>query len=352
MKRTTGISLLLFLAVLAGAEWAARRELPVVPTSEAVSRNPHRYRGWPEFTTLGPASAGVARVVLLSNSQAYAGEIPANRIYADKLERALTAQRAGGFERVEVLNWSFDGVTSIELTLLATRLREAAPELVIAALGVADFSGFNLDRPMSQCRTDLPRLATRPEIWSALPEAYTTRHVKLEDWLTYAAWDRAALLRFRDFGWSWLDQQWGGLLIGLYAPALNYHPWRLEHLKKRGSFGGPPWRKPTGRLEVIYPPEARVLLDEFLDAFRAIPAKRHLVIATPHHVEPDDSLFAPNRAFLADFAAAAAERGLDFRDDSALYPAAAFFDGLHFRGDYHQYYCEHLIDVVTPLLAH
>ena len=343
-------ALLVFAGVLGVAEWFARRALPAVPASEQVSRNPYRFRGWPEYTALAPAQPGVARLVLLSNSQAYAGEIPASRIYADKLERALTAQRVGGFEKVEVLNWSFDGVTSIELTLLATRLREASPELVIAAVGVADFSAFNLTRPMSQCRTDLPRLATRPAIWRALPDAFTERHVDIEDWLTYGAWDRVALLRFRDFGWAWLDQQWGGLQMGLYSPAINYHPWRLDHLPKRGAVGSPPWRR-RGKLEVRYSPEARELVVEFLDAFRAIPAKRHLVIATPHHLEPGDPLLAHDRAFLADLAALTAERDLAFWDDHALFPAEAFLDGLHFTPDYHQYYCERLFERLPPLLA-
>ncbi len=349
MKTRAWISLFLFLAALAGLNVAARRAMPAVPTAEEAPRNPYRFRGWPEYTALAPRSNGVARVVLISNSQAYAGEIQERRIYPAKLERALTEQHAGGYDRVEVLNWSFDGVTSIELMLMATRLREESPDLLIAAVGAADFSSFNLTRPLSQTRTDLPRLATRWKIWRALPEAFKKRHVKLEDWLTNAAWDRIALLRFRDFAWSWLDQTWNGLQVGLYSPSVNYHPWRLRSAKKRGSLGSPPWVK-RGKLEVSYTPEARELVAEYLDALQKIPARRLLVIATPHQLPEGDPLFESDKRFLNDLRELTAERGILFWDDSALFPPNAFLDGLHFKTDYHQYYCDRLMERVPALL--
>ncbi|MCO5044825.1 MAG: hypothetical protein J5I99_08765 [Verrucomicrobia bacterium] len=348
MKTHVWISTLVFLAALGGAEIAARRMLPVVPAAEDVPRNPYRFRGWPEYIRLDPAPTGTARIILISNSQAYAGEIPERRIYPDKLERALTAKHIGGYERIEVLNWSFDGVTSIELMLMAARLHNESPDLVIAAIGAADFSSFNLTRPLSQTRTDLPRLASRERIWRVLPHAFKKRHVRLEDWLTYAAWDRLALLRFRDFAWSWLDEMWSGVQTGLYSPGVNYHPWRLASVKKRGSLGSPPWLK-RGAFEVTYTPEARVLLEEYLDALQAIPARRLLVIATPHQLPPTDPLYAPDQLFLKDLRELAAKRGLLFWDDSALFPPSAFFDGLHFKADFHQYYCDRLMERLPQL---
>ncbi len=349
MKRGGWIALAVFVGVVAGAERWARGALPKVPPSEQVARNPYRFRGWPEYTQLEPARAQSARVVLISNSQAYAGEMPANRIYADKLERALNAARAGGFEHTDVLNWSFDGVTSIELTLLAARLGAASPELVIAAVGVADFSAYNLDRRLSGVRTDLPRLIAHPEVWRALPPAFKKRHVNVEDGLTYIASDRIALLRFREYVWSWLDQRWSGLQMGLYAPAINYHPWRLERVQRRASLGSPPWRT-RSPLQVSYASEARELIAEFLDVFQAIPARQHLVILTPRFLEEWDPLLAMDIAFRRDLSDLLAARGLLFWDDSQLFGREAFFDGLHFKPDYHQRYCDRLMQGLPALL--
>lgn len=343
-------AVLAFVGVLGVAEWGARRAMPVTPASEDVPRQKHRFRGWPAFTAWQDAPTGTARIVWLSHSQAYAGEIPANRIYADKLERALTAQRAGGFDKVEVMNWSFDGVTSIEMTLMAARLQRAEPDLVVAAVGMANFTIDDLSRPLSQCRSDLPRLVSHPEIFRALPRTFLRRHVPIEDGLTVAAWDRVALLRFREFAWSWLDQQWGGLQRGLYAPAVNFHPWQLAHLPARGDFGRAPWSKRAGRVEARYDARSRVLLEEFLDLFQSIPARRHLVIATPHHLKPGNAMAPSMEIFRRDLASLAAARGLPLVDDSDLYGAEGFFDGLHFNPDYHQYYCETLFARIKPLL--
>ncbi len=349
MKPGAGIALAVFLGLLAGAERLASSALPTAPRAEFAARNPYRFRSWPEYTRLSRPRTNEARIVWISNSQAYAGELPANRIYTDRLERALTDARAGGYQRVDVLNWSFDGVTSIELTLMAARLRQAEPELVVAAIGVADFSSFNLDRRLSGVRTDLPRLVSHPAVWRALPPSFKKRHVNIEDWLTYAASDRVALLRFRDYMWSWLDHRWSGLQMGFYAPAINYHPWRLDRVQRRANLGGPPWRE-RRPFQVDYTPAARELLAEFLDVFQAIPARAHLVIMTPRFLEEWDPLLAMDRAFQRDLSDLLAERGLLFWDDSQLFGREAFHDGLHFNPDAHRAYTERLMREIPALL--
>ncbi|MCS6770734.1 MAG: hypothetical protein NZ740_01760 [Kiritimatiellae bacterium] len=343
------ISLLCVVVVFSSAEWLARHMLPTVPRSEDVPRNPYRFRGWPEFTRLGPAPDNHARIVWLSNSQAYAGELPANRIYVDKLERALTKDHVGGFKKIEVLNWSFDGVTSLELTILAAYLHSASPDLVVAAVGAADFSSLNFHRPISEVRTDIPRLITDSAVRRTLPPSFRRRHMPCKDVLTEWARDRCALLRFREFAWSWLDQRWSGLLVGLYAPSLNYHPWKLDRVSRRASLGSPPWRKRMP-YQIDYGIQSRELLAEFLDLFAAIPARNHLVILTPRFLEHSDPNLAMDIAFGQDIQVIAQHRGIRVWDDRHLFGREAFFDGLHFHPPFHQEYCDRLMRDLPSVL--
>lgn len=348
MKRLAPIALLAFLAVVGGAEWLARRALPVVPRADTVPRNPYRFRGWPEFTEMPPAETGVAQVVLISNSQGYSGETPANRIYPDKLERMLTERRAAGFRAWQVLNWSFDGVTSMEYLLMAARLRDAHPDLVVAAVGMADFSDFNLDRPLSRCRTDLPRLAARPAIAARLPASFVRRHFKVEDVLTAGMWDRFALLRSRDYLWSRLDQTWAGLQPGLYAPFVNYHPWELDR-RARVDLGRAPWRRASKR-EVKYTSAARPLVAEFLDQLRQVPARRILVCTIPNGVGARDPIRPDLDRFREDLASLCAERGLTFWALDDALPAEDYLDSLHFTPPNQQRFAEYLAERLPPLL--
>ena len=76
MTRKAAVVLLLAGLVLALGNGLAYRLLPEVPPSRDEARNPFRFRGFPEFVR-GSSSAPTAdskTVVLLSNSQAYAGE--------------------------------------------------------------------------------------------------------------------------------------------------------------------------------------------------------------------------------------------------------------------------------------
>jgi hypothetical protein len=347
MKRAA-LGVFTFLAVLAASELAARHVMPVVPRSDMVPRNPYRFRGWPEFTCVPPSSNGLARVVLISNSQGYTGEMPANRIYSDQLERMLTERRAAGFTRWEVMNWSFDGVTSMEYVLLAARARQQRPDLVVAAVGVADFMDLNLTRSFARCRTDLPRLVTRSEIAAYLPTTFYRRHGRAEDLLTLAAWDRCALLRSRDYMWSWMDQTWSGLQSGLYAPFLNYNPWRLK-VKKRGDLGRAPWLQGS-RGDVVYTARARVLLEEFLDQLRQLSCPS-VVIAVPHGAPEGDPILDDLERFRADLVEQAAARGLLFWNLADALPKQDFLDSVHFRRENQRRFAELLAEKLPPLLA-
>ena len=70
-----------------------------------------------------------------------------------------------------VVNWSLDGATSIEYTLLAAYLRTIRPEVVIASVAFADFRAEHEQAGYRYCRSDVVRLATRPAVLCRLPSS-------------------------------------------------------------------------------------------------------------------------------------------------------------------------------------
>ena len=228
MKRRWPWVILVAALVLGFCEILARRALPRVPGSLDDNRNPFRVRGWPEFIRdVGKGPKG-ATIVLISNSQAYAGEYLGRVTYPAQLEQMLRDRKAGGRADWKVLNWSSDGMTSIEYVLLARYLQLHPPTLVLAVTGFADYSLEHAHRGFLHCRTDLPRLAGRPSILKGLPLSYLKRHGRIEDNLAFAVYDRVALYRLKEYLWSWLDVRLPGLHGMFYAPAVNYRPWQLS----------------------------------------------------------------------------------------------------------------------------
>ena len=217
------------------AEALARRLLPAVPGGLEDNRNPYRFRGWPEFIRdVGRGPKG-ATVVLISNSQAYAGEHPGKTDYPARLEES--AERTpGGRPR---------GLAGAQLVVRRhdlDRIRAvgplpAAPSAVAGARDdrVRGLQPRTCHRGFFHCRTDLPRLVSRPAILRGLPRSYLKRHSRVEDDLAFAVYDRLALYRFKEYFWSWLDVRLPGIHGLFYAPAVNYRPWELK---------GRPWLPP------------------------------------------------------------------------------------------------------------
>jgi hypothetical protein len=69
------------------------------PPADCVehSRNPYRFRDWANYVDGLAARGGRGHVALISDSQGYAGEYPAQRGYAARLEVLLNERKTGGY---------------------------------------------------------------------------------------------------------------------------------------------------------------------------------------------------------------------------------------------------------------
>jgi len=325
-RRHLFISLAIVAGVLLGAELAAHVALPSIPGSIEVERNPFRFRGWPEYVRAPDTGPREATLILLTNSQGYAGELPPRKIYAERLERLLNERGAGPFERWHVLNWSTDGMTSIELVILAGVLQDLSPTVVMAVTGYADYAAEHADQGFLYCRSDIPRLAARPDIAFRLPKSYWKRHGKLEDTVTFLMRDRLALLRFRGYAWSWLEARFPGVHEILFAPGVNFLPWEM-----RARAITAPVRQPGGRAadpKVTYGPASSRMLAEYVDMLASLKSKV-IVVSEPVRIDPHDKRTVWNEAYLSDIARETARRTMLFWDLHDALPLDAFITSSH-----------------------
>ena len=312
------------------------------------SRNPYRFRDWSNFVRGTHKSNGAAQVVLISDSQGYAGEYPARRSYAARLEEMLAARKPGGIDRWEVLNLSVDGVTPMEYVALAGWLRDASPEWLISVSGSADYRAENYTKGFAFPRTDLPGLLTDPALARRIPFSFWRRHGRVED--TLAAWvvRRNPLLRFRDFAWSWLDVRYPGAQKAFYAPRTTYRFWELRG-KARTPPVAAPFRIPgENTLDLTYDDKSSEMLEEFLDALAMIPARHRLVATAPLKSDFSDSREGPwIRRFRDDLRRMSAERGLPFEDLTDALPPEDFITSNHFHDRNHRRMAELLVERIA-----
>ena len=320
------------------------------PPSDCVahSRNPYRFRDWGNFVRGALETDDAARVVLISDSQGYAGEYPARRSYAARLEELLAERKPGGIGRWEVLNLSVDGVTPMEYVALAAWLQDATPEWLISVSGSADYRSENYLKGFAFPRTDLPGLLTDPALAKRVPLSFWRRHGRVED--TLSAWVARGnpLLRFRDFAWSWLDVRYPGAQKAFYAPRTTYRFWELPG-KARIAPVAPPFRIPgENTLDLTYDEKSSEMLAEFLDLLARIPARHRLVATAPLKSDFADSREGPwIRRFGDDLRRMSAERGLPFEDLTHALPPEDFITSNHFHDRNHRRMAELLADRIA-----
>jgi hypothetical protein len=341
MKRRFAAAVLIILAVLAGGEFAARRMLPDVPGCVDAIRNPYRFRGWPEYTRQHAVPPGTGRIVLLTNSQAYAGELPANKIYPYRLEALLNAQPLEGYARWELLNWSADGMTVIELMILAASLRDCAMDMAVAVTGYADYAAEHDGQGFLYCRSDIPLLAMRPAAFRALPDAYRRRHVKVEDMLTVFLHDRAQILRFREYAWSWAEARLPGAHELFFAPHVHYLPWEQK---------ARPWLPPLRRTQArpgdpILPYDASsvVMLNDYMTMLARLPFPV-LVVSEPATFDPADWRWEAHQTFQRDLEAATQRHGLVLWDMHDGLPPERFITSSHLHPLNHAAFAEQMAE--------
>ena len=328
------------LAVLAG--------FPPVADCVAHSRNPYRFRDWRRYVE-GRRNVGDAGVVvLISDSQGYAGEYLAWRSYAARLEGLLNERRTGGMDRWEVLNLSIDGVTPMEYMALAADLQDFSPTWLISVSGSADYRAENIDKGFAYPRTDLPQLLTELRLARRLPRAFWRRHGKVEDTLTAWMGRWMPLLRFRDFLWSWLDTRFPGAQKAFYAPRTTYRFWQLPGKALSHPVPDPIPDKTQGRLDLTYNEVSAVMLREFLEMLATIPARHRLVAAAPLKSDFSDSHEgAWIEVFRRDLERMTGELGLPYRDLTHALPPDGFITSNHLHDRNHRRMAELLADHIA-----
>ncbi len=312
---------------------------PAMPSCATDRRNAYRFRGWPEYVEGTPEGMASNRtVVVLSNCQGYGAEVPGKSGYPAVLESVLRERGLQGRTDWKVVNWSLDGATSIEYVILAAYLKTLTPDLVIASLAFADFRAEHYQEGYRYSRSDVARFATRPGVIRNLPRSFLRRHMKLEDVLGLWAFDHLALLRAAEYGWSWLDGHLPGCHYAMYAPAINYRPWRIE-----GEARWAPEIRPIGvprdqDLDLAYDERSTAMVDELASVLAAGNAPVVLV-AQPFR----DKHGGANR-FARDLAASATKRGLPYVDLHAAMSPDQFLTSNHLTRHGHRQVAEELAD--------
>ena len=350
MRKKAGITLFMFALLYLLCNALAFRLLPSVPSAFEAARNPFRFRGFPEYVR-GPAqsdSPGRKTVALISNSQAYAGELPSNYGYPHRLRKALNARGVAGCTNWAVLNWSSDGMTSIEYMILAAKLRDEHPDMVLAVTGYADYRAAHANEGFGFCRTDVPLLATRWKIARHLPLSYWRRHLKVEDALTAFIHARLPLNRFPEYFWSYMDFKFPGALNLFYAPFMGYQPWelRVKSVTKPLKLNA----GPAQELVFIYDDSSLVMLEEYLWQLKALPSPV-MVVSQPVRVNQKDFRSAWHFRFQDDIRRLTSQIGLPYEDMTGVLPGGDFITSSHLNADNHQRFAEKLADFVAARLG-
>ena len=336
------------LAVVALACGLAAWLLPPPASCVETSRNPYRFRDWAHFAGGVEARGDAACVALISDSQGYAGEYPAHRSYAARLETLLNERKPGGFARWEVLNLSIDGVTTMEYMALAARLREEKLTWLISVSGSADYRAENFTKGFAFPRSDLPNLLTEWPVARRLPLSFWRRHGKVEDTLTAWVTHRFPLLRSRDYLWSWLDTRFPGAQKSFYAPRTTYRFWELPGKALAAPAAAPLPSKGGEQLDLTYDKKSAILLGEFVAQLAQIPAEHRLVATAPLRATFADGREGPwIAAFRRDLERLASEAGLPFLDLTEALPPEDFITSNHLHDRNHMRMAELLADHIA-----
>ena len=336
---------LLFLLLLL-AEGAARLWGPAMPSCATQRRNPYRFRGWPEYAEAARELTVSNRVVVvLSNCQGYGAELPASAGYPAVLQRMLAAEEPDAARPWRVVNWSLDGATSIEYVLLAALLRTMNPDAVIVPVAFADFRAEHFREGWRYSRSDAARLATRLSVARHLPASFRRRHGRVEDALALGAFDRLALLRAAEYAWSWIEGRLPGSHYALYAPAINYRPWRIEGLH--------PWApkiRPVGvprdqDMDLLYDERSSAMVAELV----AVLAELDCPVAVAAQPFRDEHAYATR--FADDLKTAAARHGVAFWDLQRVIPAELYLTSNHLHHRGHRRMAREIADGLQALLA-
>lgn len=350
MKKRFSIAIIIIISLVWAAESIVQRFLPTVPPATKVPRNFYRFRGWSEYVAVTNQPTNTARLVIITNSQGYAGEErDAEKIYTRELAKILNQNPPHGFAKWEVLNLSADGMTSIEYMILATYLQQYQPTLVLAVTGFADYRSEHSDAGFSFCRSDIPRLSTRWSVAAALPASYWWRHGKSEDVLSAFFAEHFALCRFGDYFWSLMDAYFPGAQRLFYSASMNYHPWELSGYNALLPGANVPGGPAEAPITITYDDKSRRLLKEYLTQLNKLSAPV-VVVAQPVRLSLGKSQrrrAVQQNEFIADLEKLTPQLGLSFTNMSQALPAEGFMTSSHLYQCNHQKFAALLADYIS-----
>lgn len=166
---------LLFFCLLMLEETSRYFLLPQkIPNSEEVRRNHFYRRGWLEYTSFKRSNDH--RIILISNSQGYARELPENLIYPTLLENKLNKSKFQGLNDWRVENWSLPGGNFPEFIILAAKAATIKARIVIVSFYILNLKPSFFNQDISFFLNDTNRLLLDSKIRSKIPENFLKRH--------------------------------------------------------------------------------------------------------------------------------------------------------------------------------
>jgi hypothetical protein len=350
-------SVVVFAGVIAGMllllNIVAHHLLPNVPGSHQESRNPFHFRGFPAYVDGLARSEAPQDLVLLSNSQGFAAEYRSHFSYPALLQATLNQDSDDPTWRIH--NWSVAGITSLEYMAFAAKLHEVSADVIVACIGYADFKGRNAEQGFSHCRSDAPQILAETT-WSALPFAFWKRHGldHFDDLLSVLARANAPALRWPEYFWSSLNQQYPGMMTLFYAPDLRFHPWvvPVENIWPSPSIVRAPAPETESKY-YQYDERSTMLLEEFLDALQRIDHARTrlLLVACPGNERPTSRRYSYHQRFREDLARLTQKRGILFCDLGDALAQEEFLNSIHFNKRGHRRFADRLLQELNPIFS-
>ena len=165
------------------------------------ARNPNYRRLWPEYVldTL-PKREGELLVILISNSQGYGPELPAELIYPVRLERLLSER----WQRpVRVANWSMQSGNAPDFVALAAAAPRLDPDVTLLLTSPRNFSQkFRMQQGepigLDYGLPDTRRLIGYAGVRARLPRSFTDYYVHTNELLDATLARLMPLWRYRD----------------------------------------------------------------------------------------------------------------------------------------------------------
>lgn len=302
-------------------------------------RNPHGRRDWDDYIarTSVPRPPEI-RILVLSNSQARAPELPADMGYPWLLQERLNQERVG--PPVRVVNWSYGPNRVPEAIILLARARELDPDVLVAV------------EPPNWFREEDYVYQSRPTPLSMFPGDVVDTAWLYRD--RFPAEFRRHYLRPVHFVNAGLAR---------YLPTYRYRDWALSFAKDRVSWVRPfvpereeaGWfmtggqrRQPLRRPPAAAPPAAwphPALLRMFIETAAPLRARKVFVLQpNPYRVDPG---LRPLEALHERLA----RSGWAVWDMMAAVPWPQFLEGnVHFAAAGHRAFADRLAARLRPLL--